>query len=401
MLSVSTDLKTDMGTAPGVKQITAFATITPPASLSITPFTAHIASGSVTQDVAGAVTRTATIEITSFAGLEYDVIEIGFDQTFGSDDFGDGYFGGYEARAIRGLFMPLLTTFTLTETFTLQDDTTEDVLQGTFYVTDMTFNDSNGGRTLSVSGMDAAGMLSKSRLVEPYQITAGTNLGTAIDDWITHHMAAATVNVGTTARTSTGAMYLVSDNVDPITVVTQLAALAGWVMWVGRDGEFYVDETPDEDLYTGTPTAVYAFTPANVSAYKLVPSGANLINTVIVTGNSGDSSVPVIGDATLAGSHPYSVASVGQNLVFSQSDDLMKDTTAATAMADTVLRKKSALVETLEVVSVVQVPHVDVRDVVSCSSPNLDLEEPLWTVQGVTYNLGVGCPTFRLARALV
>ena len=107
-----------------------------------------------------------------------------------------------------------------------------------FYVTDVAYNDAGTQRTLAISGMDAAGMLGKSRLVEPYQIAAGTNIGTALSAWVTHHMPAAVVNVGTTARTSTGAMYLVSDDTDPVTVATQLCALAGWVFWVGRDGEF-------------------------------------------------------------------------------------------------------------------------------------------------------------------
>ena len=85
--------------------------MTPPAALDVTPFVARVVKAAVTQDVSGAVTRTATAEIVSFDGLEYAVEEVGSDQTFGSDDFGDGYFGGYATRVVRGLFMPLITTF--------------------------------------------------------------------------------------------------------------------------------------------------------------------------------------------------------------------------------------------------------------------------------------------------
>lgn len=175
------------------------------------------------------------------------------------------------------------------------DGTSELVSLGVFRIDRVDVEDNgNSGMTIKVSGQDRAVRIADARFEDPYQVAAGTNVNTAIQNVVSAVFPAATFALA--ASSATTPLVTAKEQDDRWKFAQDLAASIGCVLFF--DGDGVCRSQPVSQLGQTAPAAQLVEGEGGLllsAAASWVRQGA--YNAVIATGENTGNGVPVRGVA--------------------------------------------------------------------------------------------------------
>lgn len=164
--------------------------------------------------------------------------------------------------------------------------TEELIALGAFVIDSEISRDSKG--VITVSGADRATRVARNRLEDPYQIQAGTDVGTALELLVRDRYPRVKVGFGSLDRsTGAGAVLQAGAESDPWRDALEIAAAHGYILYFDGDGVLQLRPVPDPQ--TTPPVAVYQ--PGELSlvlGHEDKADMGGVYNGVIASGEGSD-----------------------------------------------------------------------------------------------------------------
>lgn len=335
--------------------------------------TVDISGGSVTADANAPTRRSCDVTLPNIDSLVPDVEVVGTNRLFGDRDFGDGLFGDYRRRELRGLLMPMRTQLRLfwravweTPGGATQNET---IPLGRFTIGTPSFHDSEAGEFVTLTGLDAAADVAASAWTAPRTIPKGTNVATALERILDWRAPGIAFTAPSTSLTTPRIVYLPGGQTqrsNPWEDAAALAASAGWDLYVARTGGFVAAADPP----ASDPVWDLADNGTAMS-FESSPDASELCNTVLVyVENSGEK--PVV-EVVQNMSGPYGVNTMGRVVAREFRSPLLTTRASAAAAGVKLLRRWSSLTETVAMTTF-PCPHLDPGDPVTVASDALELD---------------------------
>ncbi len=168
---------------------------------------------------------------------------------------------------------------------------------GVFVITEVSFQEADGGIQVQIAAVDRSIKVSRAKLTDIYQITSGTNAGTAIAELLQNRYPDIALSFSDTAATL-NATYLGSDtSSDPWADAQDIAQSVGMRLYFDANGICVLE--PQRDYLNVTPDASYQDGELNVvTDVSRRISVQDTYNAVIVAGEgSGNTSSIFRGEA--------------------------------------------------------------------------------------------------------
>jgi hypothetical protein len=163
---------------------------------------------------------------------------------------------------------------------------------------------------IEVAGYGFSQLVSDARWEQPYHITSGTNLATAIALAVESRLAPVNwlePNLESTARTAPDIVWGEERDNDPWEDVSNLADAAGMDVYFARDGRFTLMAVPDPLGAEPTWTLQAGVSPLYLDGERTLTGRP--YNVVVVRGEADDDSVPV--EQTVEDDDPASPSYIG------------------------------------------------------------------------------------------
>jgi hypothetical protein len=384
MWTISSHLAADLA-GPGPDAVEAYAELW---QGGVRVATAEVVEGQVTDDASAAVRRSCSLTLLPLDALTPETEIVGEDRRFGDGLFGEGVFGDYRRRQMQGLLMPLLTEVRVYWRARLSGtDTWETVPLGRFLVDSPGFSGDPGDPALRVSGFDAASAIAAAAWDTPFVVPAGQNLKTALTRILTNRLPGVATSIPTTTVALPQLVYTpgYQDSTgDPWEDACALAALAGWDLWVNRQG--VVCAGVPADPLTGVPVIELADAGTLIRATR-TPTAADLVNTVVVYGEASGEE-PVV--AVVRDEHgPYGTETIGRVIAREHRSSAVTTYADAYNLGIALLREWSAVTDAVSL-EAFPVPHLDAGDLAAVTSDMLDMTAEVYRVERVVTSLTPG-----------
>jgi hypothetical protein len=172
---------------------------------------------------------------------------------------------------------------------------TEEVPLGVFVMTEVNLEDSGQGAVMNIVGVDRSIRVQKALWIDPYQISASANLGTAISLVLSDRWSDVETDFQDTTRTVPGTVLGLQSGgsgKDPWADVLKLAQAGGFELFFDNEGVAVLTSVPDPS--NQTPVEVY------VEGDEAMLLGVNrrlstdqTFNGVVVTGEGTNVRPPV------------------------------------------------------------------------------------------------------------
>ncbi|HTE61633.1 MAG TPA: DUF5047 domain-containing protein [Solirubrobacteraceae bacterium] len=279
------------------------------------------------------------------------------------------------------LLAPYGNEIRLSRGVTYPDGTTELVSLGVFRIQDAEVTDDPGGMQIRLSGLDRAQRFIDARFEEPYQVTAGTNYATAIEDVLQAAWPDVTTDFTTTALTTP--QLIAEEGADRWAFAQEMAKAISMSLYFDGDGTCVL--VPDT---VSDPVATLAEGEDGV----LLTAGRRwtregTFNRVIATGENTGETAPARGIATDDNSlsPTYYFGPFGKVPRFYASPFLTTDAQAAAA-ALSILNKELGTTEQVNFGTLV-LSYLEPGDVVRITRDRAGISEEDHIVDALTVPL--------------
>lgn len=267
------------------------------------------------------------------------------------------------------LLAPYGNEITLSRGVMFSDGTTELVSLGVFGIREAEITDEAGSLMVRLTGLDRAQRLVEARFEEPYQVTSGTNVKTAIESVLGAAMALTTDLTATDLTTPT--TLIAQEGDDRWAFAQSMATAVSMRLYFDGDGVLVL--APDA---LSTPVLTIAEGEAGVliqASRRWTREGA--FNRVIATGENTGETAPVRGVATDDNplSPTYYFGSFGRVPRFYSSPLLATDDQAAAA-AQTILNRQLGTTESVSFGALV-LPQLEPGDTVRITRERSGINE--------------------------
>ena len=353
---------------------------TPARTASFSP-----AGGNVKLARTGAVRGSCTVDLPDIEVLVPETEIIGEDRTFGEGTFGEGVFGNYRRRALTGLMVPLKTQLRVFWLFLPPGaDVWETCPMGRFTVDEPAFEAAASSSGVRVTGFDCSHDIANAAWDVPFVIAEGTNVATAVAAIVANRLPGTAVSLPTTTATVPQLIFTPGyqgSSGNPWDDARAVARLAGWDLWVSRDGS--VTGGVPADPLTGA--AVWQIGEGNATRFTQTPSAADFINTVVVFGESSGE-VPVVA-VVREETGPYGTVELGRVVAREVRASNIRTVEEATNVGIAELHAAGALTDGLTGTSFM-LPHLDPGDLIGASVDVLGLAGDVFRLDELTIPLG-------------
>lgn len=242
----------------------------------------------------------------------------------------------------------------------------EQVPLGVFVLTEVNVSDGSSGATMDLVGVDRSIRVSKSLWIDPYPISASTNLGDAISLLLSDRWAEVETDFQSTSQTVPAIVLGLQSGgsgQDPWQDALKLATAGGFDLYFDGDGIAVLMPTPDPSEQT--PVEVYEEGPeAMVLDVSRRINTDQTFNGVVVTGEGTNVATPVrvVAFDEDPASPTYRYGAFGERPTF-VSSPLITSTADGVAVATAQLAKVKGAEENVEWVQIAD-PSLDAGDVV-------------------------------------
>jgi hypothetical protein len=254
---------------------------------------------------------------------------------------------------------------------TFADGTTEYVSLGIFRIDTVEVSDTGTGTEIRISGLDRAARVSDAKFTTPGEVTATTEVGTAIEDIVADGYA----NLTTRFEDVTYGLPRVAweEGADRWELAQRLATLSGGELYFDGDGFLVLRQVP-----SARDSAVADIVEGDNGVLLSVArrwTRENTFNRVIVTGESMSAGVPYRGDVydDDSSSPTYYFGNFGEVIQFERSD-VVGSAAQAEAAAQGMLDKVIGTFAEVNFGAIVQ-PHLEPGDVVRVTRTALGVDE--------------------------
>jgi hypothetical protein len=246
------------------------------------------------------------------------------------------------------------------------EDTVEEVPLGVFVLTEVNVQEEQAGATMEIIGVDRSIRIQKAQWVDPFPITAGTNLGTALQLILSSRWSGVEFDFAATTRTVPAlALGLQSGGSgrDPWADSLKLAAAGGLDLFFDPSGTVALEPTSDPSESTPVESYVEGDEAMLLGAQRRI-STDQTFNGVVVSGEGTSVRPPV--RATLFDEDPasptYRYGAFGDRPVF-VSSAVVTSASAAQIVAAAQLSKVKGAEENVDWSQVCDA-SLDVGDVI-------------------------------------
>lgn len=359
--------------------------------------TSDLVSWTVTQDRTASSRWSLSAVLPDLTALLPEAGVVGQDRAFGEGTFGSGTFGDYRRSVLRGLLVPLVTQARVYLRVKTPGASAWTVVpMGRYTVQEPSFAGTDTDRSVSISGLDASADIASAAWDGAYVVTEGTNVRDALIGMLTNRLPGVAVSAPSTTAVTPQLVYTPGyqeGSGSPWQDAQDVAALAGWDLWVDRAGTV-VAGVP------GEPASGPGLWPLDwdrtVASAKQAPSARDLVNTVVVYGeSSGDVPVVAVVQDTTS---PYGTAALGRVVAKEVRSSSIATVEEATNVGITMLRLWGALTDTVTG-SAFPLWHLDAGDLVTVTLPDLGLHGQVYRVERLSHSDRIGSD-FTVARRI-
>lgn len=331
-------------------------------------FELEVLDGTVEVDASAAVRRRCELTAAGFDLVPEDqeLLQNSLER-YGADDDQYGLTGavyGARARTIAsGLLAPYGTEFSVYRGVHLPNGVVEEVPLGRFVLTDVDVDDSASGVVVTLTGVDRSQRVADARWTGLYQIPAGTNVATAIQNVISNRVAGFTYTFTSTTRTTRAVVLGEDPSSDPWRDAVSLAASIGCDVFFDGAGVCVlapiVNTADTEPVWTIT-----AGDGGTLLGLRRRLSRQPTYNGAIVSGEATDGTPPVRAESwdENPASPTYRYGTFGERPLFYVSR-MVSTSAQAQDAANALLERVLGLDESLEA-TIVPMPALDAGDVI-------------------------------------
>jgi len=268
--------------------------------------------------------------------------------------------------------------------------------QGVFGISDFDLDDSGENLGIRIEAFDRSRKVSRAKLTQDYDIPAGTNYGTAIQNLISSRVSGLTYNFVSTPYTTPHIVLVTGD--DPWEQASKMAQSIGMDLYFDVSGNCVL-----APVMVGT-TAVWSYTEGPNAMFLYVHkryTDEEKFNHIIVTGESSSNTAPVRGEAiddigTTTASVYYINDSSSATLASGPYGDvvnIVRDSSVTTVAqardsAQAILQKILGTAENLQLLNIVHPAH-DVLDVIYVSRADSKVND-LYVIDKLTLPMSPG-----------
>lgn len=253
----------------------------------------------------------------------------------------------------------------------------EHIPLGVFVITDVIFKEGDSGITIELAGVDRSVRVARSKFIDTYQITSGTNAATALADLLRSRWD--DIELSFTDTTATvNAVYLGSDSTaNPWEDAQQIAQSVGLRLFFDQNGVCRLE--PQRDYFNVTPDAIYEEGEANVIVdVSRRVTVDDTYNAVIVSGEgSGNTSsifrAEVYDDDPASPTYRYGKFGV---VPYFYTATVIANASQAAITAEAILQQVRGATEEIQWSSVTDA-SLDVEDVVKLSNTGTKVDQVL------------------------
>jgi hypothetical protein len=173
------------------------------------------------------------------------------------------------------------------------DGTSEVVPLGVFRISNVSISRGDSGVVLGISGEDRARVIQRKNWSNPYPITSGTNVATAIQNIVLNRYAGVSTNVNSTVYTTPTAVLGVGNESDPFNDIIAIAEAVGHEAFFAADGTFRTSPIPR--LNAANPVATISDTSSSSVLLSLEDSMGTdeIYNGVIASAENSNLATPL------------------------------------------------------------------------------------------------------------
>lgn len=252
---------------------------------------------------------------------------------------------GNELKLWRGLYLP--------------DGTSELLPMGVFGISDVRIDDSGQGLHIRLDTYDRARKVQRARFLQEYQVTAGTNYGTAIQTLLTSRFPTITFNFTATSILTPRLIFEAGS--DPWKAAQSMAASIGCDLFFDPNGVCVLRPIS----LVGDPAWTYAEgSQAMILYVNRRLNDEKVFNHVVVTGETSGTATPVRAEAfdNNPSSPTYYLGAYGDVVTF-EASSFITTTAQAQAAANRKLAKVLGLSELIQFNTIVHPAH-EISDIV-------------------------------------
>lgn len=381
------------------------------------PIVLPVESGTVTEDATSASRWSADLVVPSLDGLAAQTHLIGNDRKFGDHTFGHGIFGDYRRRIMASLIMPKITTFTIEQMYEFPKPdgpgfNTLTIPMGVFRVSEPSYAIEPEDNHTRLAGYDYAVDVAAAGWERPYvsgidfdnsaflPFLRGLVASRLRDEnwggWYGPEWWPVVADPTNWARNPGQVIFSPGDPEDdphnPWETVQKMATDLGRDIYFNRAGRLTVRTPKDPHTWSGPADWVFSDV-SNVLSYAQTPSGDDLVNTVIVTGDNTNTEPVMAVVQDFDG--PYGLNTLGRPITREYSSPFIANETQAYNTGISLLRQYNALTEIVEL-STFPVPHLDAGDIIELNAQDVDLSGDRFRVETITHGIGTADPAAKV-----
>lgn len=358
--------------------------------------TLKLLSGSVTYDSNASYARSFNATLAAYEDIIPEIDDLIYKGTMADTDgkMGDGIFGDLNNRQIKGLLLPGSNQIRIFMRFRYSDGTTESLSMGYFNISKSDFQHSpSGGIIVNLSGFDVMNRISLSSYPIPYNISAGTNIRSALISHLNYVYTGISLTVPSTSYTTPALTFLPMEGANPLEDAKSIAISAGWILDSTRQGGL-IAEVP-KDPGSGTP--VWRFAEDSIMNMKTQQSDQDIVNSLTIYGETSDGA-PIYGNAVY-NSGPWGIAEIGRRSKY-EDNEFVTSTAQANMIANTKLPLYIGFTDSIDISSPF-VPHLDNGDIVTINNEEMGYIEENFIIESITHDLATFKTDLVASRRLV
>lgn len=357
--------------------------------------TLQLATAAVTYDMNAGSPRSCSISVAGFKGIVPDASGLAYKGTMADTNgiMGDGIMGDYINRELRGLLVAGPNQIRLFLKMLYEDGTFENINMGRFEIAKPSFRHSaTTGVVATVVGYDVTWKVKGAGYSKPYNITAGTNVRTALMAHLTSVLPGVSVVAPASTYLTPGLTFLPVEGANALSDAQELAYSGGWKISSGRGGTV-VAEAP-KDPGTGTP--IWEVNPTRIVSLDMEQDVEDAVNILVVTGQDPDGN-EVYGSAEHT-QGPFGTIQLGPRRKVISSE-FVTSTTQAGIMAQARLPEFLGFVDRLSV-EIAFAPHLDHGDLIGITDEEMQLSGTVYLIEIANHDLATKTTSLVVSRRI-